>query len=195
MNKYLTKLRSLTFSEVPPIQPDKTDKTHPGTGFVSFVGSPGGAISEKGPPSADQALSLMKGAECSPNTRAPFYAKTIIALRERCPDHVESERWRQALTDAEGFLVEWGEQAQALGWTTRDLFGLHEVPATPHATYQRLSRYDCTGLVWLLQGSPVVALTEATAAIRMPTGSITTYRLHNKPAFGPLGDSIDDFKP
>jgi hypothetical protein len=47
--------------------------------------------------------------------------------------------------------------------------------------------------VWLLQGCPVVALTEATAALRMPTGSVVTYRRHNKPAYGPLGDSLDDF--
>jgi hypothetical protein len=30
-------------------------------------------------------------------------------------------------------------------------------------------------------------------AIKMRTGSITTYRRHNKPAYGPLGDSLDDF--
>ena len=34
---------------------------------------------------------------------------------------------------------------------------------------------------------------KATAAIRMPSGNVTTYRKHNKPAFGPLGDSLDDF--
>jgi hypothetical protein len=26
------------------------------------------------------------------------------------------------------------------------------------------------------------------------TGVITVYRKHNKPALGPLGDSLDDFK-
>jgi hypothetical protein len=31
------------------------------------------------------------------------------------------------------------------------------------------------------------------AAIKMPTGSVTTYRKHNKPDYGPLGDSTDDF--
>ena len=66
-------------------------------------------------------------------------------------------------------------------------------PPTHTPRIKRLSRYDCTGLVWLLQGHPVVALTEATAAIRMPSGNVTTYRKHNKPAFGPLGDSLDDF--
>jgi hypothetical protein len=48
--------------------------------------------------------------------------------------------------------------------------------------------------VWLLQGRPVVALTAETAAIENPaTGGITTYRKHNKPALGPVGDSFEDF--
>jgi hypothetical protein len=51
------------------------------------------------------------------------------------------------------------------------LFGLHTPPERPHPSYRRLSRYDETGLVWLLQGRPVVALTEATAAIQGSTGA------------------------
>jgi hypothetical protein len=39
----------------------------------------------------------------------------------------------------------------------------------------------------------VIALTEATAAIQNPTGAVTVYRRFNKPALGPLGDSLDDF--
>src|SRR5260221_7026398 len=88
-----------------------------------------------------------------------------------------------------------GEQAQALGWTSADLFGLHTPPEQPHPSYRRLSRYDCTGLVWLLEGREVVALTEATAAIENPaTGSITTYRKDNKPALGPVAIDLDDFE-
>jgi hypothetical protein len=49
----------------------------------------------------------------------------------------------------------------------------------------RLSRYDVTGLCWLLEGRPVVALTADTAAIGNPTGNITTYRRFNKPSYGP----------
>jgi hypothetical protein len=90
-------------------------------------------------------------------------------------------------------LAAWGEQAAALGWTARDLFGLAPVPAQPHPSYRRLSRYDQTGLLWLLQGRPVVALTAETAAIQSPTGATTTYRKANKPALGPVGDSLDDF--
>jgi hypothetical protein len=59
---------------------------------------------------------------------------------------------------------------------------------------RRLSRYDETGLIWLLKGRPVVALTEATAAIENPTGAITIYRKNNKPALGPVGDSLDDLE-
>jgi hypothetical protein len=122
------------------------------------------------------------------------FGRTLAALRERCPDHVETHRWKQAAADGEAFLATWGEQAQALGWTARDLFGLHTPPDKPAPSYRRLSRYDCTGLVWLLQGRPVVALTEATAAIQNPTGNVTVYRRFNKPALGPPGDSLDDFR-
>ena len=48
--------------------------------------------------------------------------------------------------------------------------------------------------VWLLQGREVVALTEETAAIRWPGGSVTIYRRNNKPAFGPVGDSLEDLQ-
>ena len=40
----------------------------------------------------------------------------------------------------------------------------------------------------------MVALTEATTSIKGTTGNITIYRKHNKPAFGPLGDSLDDLQ-
>ena len=79
-----------------------------------------------------------------------------------------------------------------LGWTSPDLFGLHQIPCKPRPSYRRPSRYDETGLVWLLRGRPVRVLTELTAAIQGPTGAITIYRKLNKPALGPLGDSLDD---
>ena len=107
------------------------------------------------------------------------------------PECVEPARWQQAVRDAEYFLAKWGVQAIALGWTARDLFGLHPVPERPAASYQRLARYDSTGLIWLLQGRPVVALTAETAAIQVKSGGRLIYRKNSKPAFGPLGDSLD----
>src|SRR5499427_7013975 len=117
---------------------------------------------------------------------------TLLALAKRCPVHVDEAAWQQAFADGGRFLAQWGEQAEALGWTARDLFGLAPVPDQPRQGYRRLSRYDETGLIWLLRGRPVLALTEGTAAIESPTGTITVYRRHNKPALGPLGDSLDD---
>jgi len=125
-----------------------------------------------------------------PFSRLGRFGRTLSALESRCPEHVPVERWQQAVADGRTFLARWGDQAHALGWTARDLFGLHQPPARPHPSYSRLSRYDETGLIWLLCGREVVALTEATAAIQNPTGAITIYRRHNKPALGPVGDSL-----
>jgi hypothetical protein len=122
------------------------------------------------------------------------YRKVFVSLQLKPPALVDVDRWRQCVRDGSKFLAVWGEQAEALGWTPADLFGLHTPPERPHPSYNRLSRYDCTGLIWLLQGKEVIALTADTATIRRPTGNITTYRRFNKPALGPLGDSLDDFK-
>jgi hypothetical protein len=131
---------------------------------------------------------------------APFpnfsgrYRRVLAALEVDCPNLVPADRWQQSVEDGRAFLARWGNQAEALGWSPRDLFGLQKPPAKLHPSYTRLSRYDETGLVWLLQGREVVALTEATASIKGTTGNITIYRKHNKPALAPLGDSLDDFK-
>jgi len=46
-----------------------------------------------------------------------------------------------------------------------------------------------------LRGRPVVALTTDTAAaVQKPAGAITVYRKYNKPALGPVGDSLDDLE-
>ena len=40
----------------------------------------------------------------------------------------------------------------------------------------------------------MIALTENTAAIEnKKTGNVTVYRKHNKPGYGPVGNSLDDF--
>ena len=121
------------------------------------------------------------------------FEQALDQLERRCPDYIEPARWQQCIADASRFLASWDDKALALGWTAQELFGLHESPAKPHPSYGRLSRYDCTGLLWLLQGRHVIALTATTAAILGDTGNVTTYRKLRKPALGPLGDS-DDFQ-
>jgi hypothetical protein len=93
-------------------------------------------------------------------------AEALAALERRCPTYVEANRWQQAVEDGHRFLRQWGDKAAALGWTAQDLFGLHTPPEQPHPSYQRLNRYDELGLIWLLCGRPVVALTATSAAIQ-----------------------------
>jgi hypothetical protein len=127
--------------------------------------------------------------------QAGRYRKVFGVLQLKHPALVDVARWRQCVEDGKRFLAMWGEQAEALGWMSADLFGLHTPPERPHPSYNRLSRYDATGLWWLLEGREVIALTKATASIRNPdTGSVTVYRRFNTPSYGPLGDSLDDLK-
>jgi hypothetical protein len=178
---------------------DPTKLAKPGSG--GFVGDRGCPVFEnEGLASAAyQATSAEPdGAACKVEIielpQAQRYRKTFAALQMKPPALVDVARWRQCVEDGKRFLAKWGEQAEALGWDSRDLFGLHTPLDKPHPSYRRLSRYDCTGLIWLLEGRPVVALTADTAAIENATGNINTYRRFNKPALGPLGDSLDDFK-
>src|SRR5262245_525375 len=123
------------------------------------------------------------------------YRRTYAALEAKCPSLVPVERWQRCVADARTFLERWGERAELLGWDSRDLFGLVDIPERPSPRFDRLGRYDCTRLVWLWQGRAVVGLTADAATIRNPSsGSITVYRKHNKPALGPLGDSLEYFK-
>jgi hypothetical protein len=118
------------------------------------------------------------------------FALALATIRRCCPAYVDEADWQQMIADAEVFVATWGHKAETLGWSVDDLFGLHEPPARPHPSYRRLSRYDCTGLIWLLQGRPVIALTETEATIHATSGAKLKYR--KKPALGPLGDCLDD---
>lgn len=127
----------------------------------------------------------------------PFgrFGRTFAVLEARCPALVDVARWQQCVEDGRAFLAKWGTQAEALGWTSADLFGLHTPPDKPHPSYNRLSRYDYNGLCWLLQGRAVTVLSETSALIENPaTGSTTLFRKNHRPALGPLGDSLEDLK-
>jgi hypothetical protein len=67
------------------------------------------------------------------------------------PDWMMPDRWEILLRVAERFLDLWSPTAHAMGWTTLDLFGTH--PTRPAV------RFDVMGLLLLLQGGEVIALT------------------------------------
>ena len=104
------------------------------------------------------------------------FCRTLDELERRCPAYVDAAYWQRAIEDARRFVTRWGKQAEVLGWTTADLFGLHTPPEKPPPSYRRLSRYDETGLIWLLHGRPVIALTKTAATILGPTGADLSYQ-------------------
>ena len=81
-----------------------------------------------------------------------------------CPD----AKWQVLREDAYTFLRDWAARAHDLGWTALDLFGVH--PEKPWA------RFDCMGLVPLLNGARVTALSDLEAVIEKPSGARLTFR-------------------
>jgi hypothetical protein len=130
--------------------------------------------------SARSAQSAAQFAQIAQNAHAQGLGPVFALLLSRCPHHIDHRDWQRAVKDGSRFLARWGEQADGLGWSARDLFGLHAAPANPPQNYRRLSRYDETGLIWLLRGRPVVMLTDATAVLENPSGAVTVYRKQPK---------------
>jgi hypothetical protein len=132
---------------------------------------------------------IAKVAKVQPAVSDPHPYRLIFdALERRCPDFVPNDRWKRAIEDAQSFLAIWGTQADALGWTERELFGLHPVLEQPTANYSRLSRLDETGLIWLLRGRPVIVLTATEAAYRCPDGAILKFYKRDELAPGLISE-------
>jgi hypothetical protein len=104
------------------------------------------------------------------------YTSALAVLRAECPAYVDAADWQQAIKDGHRFVTQWGKQAEGLGWAPADLFGLHTPPEKPAPNYRRLSRYDQTGLVWLLRGRRVVALPNDSALIATANGWLSFFR-------------------
>jgi len=89
---------------------------------------------------------------------------TTMAPPRTYPAHA----WQQLIVDTERFLDDWAQQAAALGWPAWELFGCHR--RAPWA------RIDGMGLVLLLHGDPLAALTATEAVIRRASGAHQTWR-------------------
>jgi hypothetical protein len=98
------------------------------------------------------------------------WAEGFAKLRpDRAPCDVPRRRWAKFLADARAFLSgDFREKAEALGWTGLDLFGCD--------SERPFARIDQAGLLWLLNGDRLVALTTQTARIETVTGAPQTFR-------------------
>lgn len=86
-----------------------------------------------------------------------------------CPDSVHPERWAEVVNDAGRFADAWAAKAVALGWNVLDVFGVH--PGKPDA------RFDRMGLVWLLRGKRILAISEDAAKLETSKGYQTFRRV------------------
>ena len=88
---------------------------------------------------------------------------------DRPPRNVPGKRWEQFIIDAlRLFHIGMIKAAAELGWPVFDLFGCDDT--------KRCARIDQMGLVWLVNGNPIVSISSSAAVIEMPTGSRQTYR-------------------
>jgi hypothetical protein len=78
------------------------------------------------------------------------------------------DRWKTMAADAGAFLERWGRTAHLLGWDVLALYGVHSnAPA---------ARFDVMGLIPVLNGGRVIAITKEGATFRAPSGATLTYR-------------------
>jgi hypothetical protein len=88
---------------------------------------------------------------------------------DRALGDVPLKRWQRFVDDVGLFLDgRWAEKAAALGWGPLDLFGCDRD--------KPFARIDQAGLLWLLDGAKLLALTENTATIETRTGARQTWR-------------------
>ena len=85
------------------------------------------------------------------------------------PKIVTIDSWAAFLASCHAFTAgPWPGKAASMGWNAYDLFGCHR--------HKPVERVDRMGLLWLLRGGRVAALTSESAIIEMPSGSRLTYR-------------------
>ncbi|OPH84129.1 hypothetical protein [Nitrobacter vulgaris] len=102
------------------------------------------------------------------NDFPPEWLAILAGLKERAsPDWMMPDRWEVLLHDADRFLGRWSSTAHAMGWTALDLFGVH--PTQP------ARRVDVMGLLLLVQGGEVIALTAEGALIRRASGAVLRF--------------------
>lgn len=89
------------------------------------------------------------------------------------PTGFSSERWRRIVDAAGSFLDRWAAEAIACGWSDLDVFGCD--PARPDA------RFDCMGLIMLLDRCEIVGIDKDGADLVSATGIRQRFRRRTTP--------------
>jgi hypothetical protein len=119
---------------------------------------------------ADEGRNRRSAARVVAPERIPIdWTSGVARLATMPPPRIyPAKAWQQLVTDAERFLDDWAQQAAALGWPAWELFGCHR-----RAPWGRIQGM---GLVLLLHGDPLAALTASEAVVRRPSGAHQTWR-------------------
>ena len=124
---------------------------------------------EKSGPTPAKVAKLAKADEADEGCPRLWAAACAGLNPARPPGDVPRRRWEAFLADCNIFLgLGWAEKAVSLGWGAYDLFGCDRT--------RPFARIDCAGLLWLLNGARLAALTEDTATVETRTGARHTYR-------------------
>jgi TubC N-terminal docking domain len=111
---------------------------------------------------------IRKGA-APPVAMVAAWADGVARLRAMPPPpNYPQHAWQQLIIDAGRFLDDWAAQAAAFGWPTWELFGCHR-----RAPWGRIQGM---GLVLILRGHTIAALSATEAVVRTRTGARQTYR-------------------
>ena len=167
-----------------PPKPPKASKIAPVEHAkpLAGLGALGGAepkIQNSAPPllADERAIAIWGDADARPAAVIDHNGRILHALldgfarldRDRPPGDVPSKRWQRFVDDVALFLDSpFCPVAAALGWTLPDLCGCD--------SNRPFARIDQAGLLWLLNGAKVAALTENTATIKSRTGTPQTWR-------------------
>ena len=105
---------------------------------------------------------------CPPDVPETWTQGVADLLTMVSPASCPAEWWEALREDAYTFLRDHAARAHELGWTALDLFGVH--PVKPWV------RFDHMGLVPLLNGARVTALSDLEAVIGKSSGARATFR-------------------
>jgi hypothetical protein len=121
------------------------------------------------PARKDTSTAASTSVEALPVEAIAAWSSGVALLRGMpAPRAYPGHAWQQLIADAKRFLDDWAAQAAALGWPDWELFGCHR-----RAPWGRIQGM---GLVLLLHGDPLVALTASEAVTRRPSGAHQTWR-------------------
>jgi hypothetical protein len=110
----------------------------------------------------EERAALVEDGTGAPREWCEGFARLDVATP---PAGFDERRWRTLLEDGGVFLNRWGAEAARRGWSAEDVFGVH--PVAPGA------RYDTAGLVVLIDGGEVTAMSEKSASIRTRSSGAT----------------------